>query len=61
MLCHTLCDWAWGRSWNPGDTGISEAPRLLEDEAIAVVASAVFANLTTDLSYAAVNPRIRYK
>lgn len=50
-----------GKSWNPGDTGISKAPRLLMDEAIAIVVvlGVVFANLIVDLLYAAVNPRFR--
>ena len=50
-----------GKSWNPGDTGISKAPRLLMDEAIAIVVviGVVFANLIADLLYAAVNQRFR--
>ena len=63
MNCHILHCRARGRSWNPGGTGFSKAPRLLMDEAIAMVLliGIVFANLIADLLYSAVNPLIRYK
>jgi hypothetical protein len=61
-LPHSL-RWGRARSCNPGGTGFSKAPRLLMDEAIAIVVAlgVVFANLIADLLYAAVNPRIRYR